>query len=79
MQPISCKCATVFPGALTSYKSKMQTQEFQFGMNLEPEEPQYNYREPDEEVDENSMQLLPADENELDTFSAEVGKADMLF
>ncbi|XP_053380622.1 uncharacterized protein LOC128546151 isoform X2 [Mercenaria mercenaria] len=64
-------------GGLTSYKSKIQTQDFQFGMSPEPE---VTYSMPELEQEEpESIDLLPADDNELDAFSAEVDKADMLF
>ncbi|WAR30648.1 hypothetical protein MAR_033190 [Mya arenaria] len=66
-------------GALTSYKSKMQTEDFQFGMRLaEPEPVVMDNR--DEEVDPGSLQLLPASESEVDAFSRELGTVtDMLF
>lgn len=65
-------------GAFTNYKSKMQI-DFQFGVPTESDDDVIYEPEPEHEVDPDSMQLLPADENELDTFSAEVSKADMLF
>lgn len=64
-------------GELTSYKSKIQTQEFQFGMTPEPEVTSMPEPEP-EDLPEN-VDFLPADESELDTFSAELEKTDMLF
>lgn len=65
-------------GALTNYKSKMQI-DFQFGVPTESDDDVVYEPEPEQEVDPDSLQLLPADDNELDTFSAEVSKADMLF
>ncbi|KAL4218711.1 hypothetical protein ACF0H5_021299 [Mactra antiquata] len=62
-------------GGFTSYKSKIQVEEFQFGKTPEPE-PEYFAPEPDQ-VTGDAFDLLPAEEN--DTFSAEVDKADMLF
>lgn len=65
-------------GALTNYKSKMQI-DFQFGVPTESSDDVDYEPEPEPEVDPDSLQLLPADENELDMFSAEASKADMLF
>lgn len=67
-----------FAGALTNYKSKMQI-DFQFGVPTESSDDDVSFEPEPEPVDPDSLQLLPADENELETFSAEVNKADMLF
>ena len=54
--------------------------DFQFGVPTESSDDDiFLEPEPNHEVDPDSLQLLPADENELDAFSAEVSKADMLF
>lgn len=65
-------------GALINYKSKMQI-DFQFGVPTESSDDDVSFEPEPELVDPDSLQLLPADENELETFSAEVNKADMLF
>lgn len=66
-------------GAFTNYKSKMQI-DFQFGVPTESSHDDILFEpESEHEVDPDSLQILPAQENELDAFSAEVSKADMLF
>jgi len=66
-------------GALTNYKSKYQVEDFQFGQSSEPDIYMGNEYETSDDVEDQGTQLLPADESELDTFSAETGKADLLF
>ena len=54
--------------------------DFQFGVPTESSDDDILFEpEPEQEVDPDSLQLLPASENDLDAFSAEVSKADMLF
>ena len=68
-----------FAGAFTNYKSKMQI-DYQWGVPTESDDSvTYEPEQEQEEVDPDSLQLLPAAESDLDMFSAEVGKADMLF
>lgn len=47
-------------------------------MTPEPE-PEITYSIPEPEDNPEGIDLLPADDSELDAFSAEVDKADMLF
>ncbi|KAK3589813.1 hypothetical protein CHS0354_015818 [Potamilus streckersoni] len=80
VKAVSLKTNTVLTagGSLSNYKSKMQV-DFKFGIDHQEEpEPEEVEEEP---IDLNSQQLLPAQESELEAFSAEAqGRAsDMLF
>ena len=78
-QNISFEKLHIILGAFTNYKSKMAI-DFQFGVPTESSDDDILFEpEPEPEVDPDSLQLLPAQENDLDAFSAEVSKADMLF
>lgn len=69
--------SSLLTGELSNYKSKIQLEEFQFGMSMqEPESVQTSAQEP--EVNSDDLDLLPAeDENSINFTGTET--SDMLF
>lgn len=70
---------TFIAGEFTNYKSKYQTEEFQFGMSFsEPEPEQKKDDTKEEEFDPENMDLRPADEDSTINYT-DSSISDMLF
>jgi hypothetical protein len=64
-------------GELTNYRSKYQTEDFQFGMSFNEPEPETK-KEEAESLDNEDMDLYPADENSIINYT-DSSISDMLF